>query len=126
MRDETLWDKTDGVPELRGRLDKIRECFEAASEAPAIRPSEMPGLIACAQTINSQYESELKLAEEGFERSGGGFGGGQFTPPRDNRFSSLLSRIKFLSMTAASLEHSSDKETDFARIDEAIATHRKP
>jgi len=34
MRDETNWDKTDGKAELRGRLDKIREGFDAAVEAP--------------------------------------------------------------------------------------------
>ena len=34
MREETNWDKTDGKAELRGRLDKIREGFDAAVEAP--------------------------------------------------------------------------------------------
>ena len=34
MRKETCYDKTDGVAELRGRLDKIREGFENATEPP--------------------------------------------------------------------------------------------
>lgn len=72
MRDETNWDKTDGVAELRGRLDKIREGFDSAVEAP---PSH-----------------EEKLVE----------------------------------LRKASATQNKERETDFARIDEAIATHRKP
>ena len=34
MRTETCYDKTDGVAELRGRLDKIREGFESAVQPP--------------------------------------------------------------------------------------------
>lgn len=72
MRDETNWDKTDGVAELRGRLDRIREGFEAAIEAPMTH--------------------DEKLAE----------------------------------LRAASAQLAARRETEFAAIDEAIATHRKP
>jgi hypothetical protein len=72
MRAETKWDKTDGIAELRGRLDRIREGFEAAIEAPMTH--------------------EEKLAE----------------------------------LRAASAQLSTRRETEFAAIDEAIATHRKP
>lgn len=34
MKEETYWDKTDGIAELRGRLERIRELFEGATQAP--------------------------------------------------------------------------------------------
>lgn len=125
MRDETNWDKTEGVAELRGRLDRIREGFEAAIEAPE-RPDELADIVAHAETLDAAHQSVRSSAEEAFERGGGGWGGGQFAPPHDERFADLLNYIKRRSLSRASAAQKADRETDFARIDEAIATHRKP
>ena len=53
MRDESRYDKTDGVSELRGRLDKIREGFEQAVSSPetefaAIQDAIMTGRASSA------------------------------------------------------------------------------
>ncbi len=76
---EALWDITDQKPELRGRLDRIVEILEASE--------------AYAETINAEYQTAYAYAMEGFERRGGGFGGGRPDLPKDDRFDRLIAHL---------------------------------
>ena len=64
MRDETLWDKTDGVSELRGRLDRIREGFESAAEAPRTHEEKLAELRASAVAQKASCETEYAAIDE--------------------------------------------------------------
>jgi len=58
MLAETQWDKTDNVGELRGRLDKIREEFERAVEAP--KETVFARIHDAVMTGNPLYKNECR------------------------------------------------------------------
>ena len=64
MRDETNWGKTDGVAELRGRLDKIREGLEAAIEAPPTHEEKLAELREASFAQKAERETITAQIEE--------------------------------------------------------------
>jgi len=50
-------------------------------------------LLKASLEINSEYQKRYREAQEGFECSGGGWGGGRMDAPKDDRYEKLSAFI---------------------------------
>lgn len=64
MLNETKWDKTEGRDELRGRLDRIREGFEAAIEPPLTHEQKLAELRYASALLKQSRESDFARIDE--------------------------------------------------------------